>query len=193
MTSGVSMISGILVFVTCLFVSSLEGTSLGPHWPISIPRTSIPNTNLNGSIPAFSELMCFKHSSITPFLAGCHDPIQQICTPPIVRSIEQCYHAQDFGGRSPYHIPLNWEAVRPSGDGHVCRVEFLKRDMRRRPPITLAWATIRNAASIITEGCQGRDQKRGGILFFEGTDYYVQVAMDYLEASDQRGLSRVSL
>ena len=178
------MLSALLVFGIYLFVTPLKGTPLEPSRPYSTQRSSILNANLTGSVPAFSDLKCFENPSATPFLTGCHDPINQICAPPIVRSIEQCHHARDFGGRSPYHVPLNWEAVRPTREGNVCRVEFLRGNMRSRPSITLSWATIRNAASIIAEDCQGRDQRKGGILFFEGTDYYVQVAMDQVEASD---------
>ena len=126
-------------------------------------------------------LQCFTFRSpgISGYLSSCEDPVHDVCAPPTINTSSECYTHRLFGRGAEYRTPLNWQSSRPTKAGLVCRVEFLKRNLRVQTPILFSFKEIQETAQDIIETCNHAGQRRGGISWIRNTGYYVQVVMDH--------------
>lgn len=176
--SSIVMHSFLIVYLArvSFFLSVAAASPLAPPVLHSTPVIA----NLSTASTETPGLICFTTRSLRfrgP-LTGCEGPIYDVCAPPAVITPSECSMERLFGRSARYRTPLNWESSQPSVIGMVCRVEFLKRNMRQQTPITFSFKAIQNTAQKIVDSCSHKDQRLGGLYWIGATEYYVQVAMD---------------
>ena len=176
--SSIVMLSFLIIYLAR--VSSYLSVAAASPLPPPVPYSSPVTANLSTASTETPGLFCFtaRPLGIHGPLTGCEGPIYDVCAPPAVITPSECSMERLFGRNARYRTPLNWESSQPSVIGTVCRVEFLKRNMRQQTPTTFSFKAIQNTAQKIVDSCSHEDQRVGGLYWIGATEYYVQVAMD---------------